>query len=68
MIIVILLTLVRELCFSTRWDIKDRTVIKHNDVAFHLLWHLKPADHDSSDTTQSENPTAHFCSTFLLNI
>lgn len=45
------------------WDFKNRTVIKHNYTAFHLLWHLKPADHGPSDTIEPENPTAQFSST-----
>lgn len=44
------------------WDFKDRTAIKHNCVAFHLLWHLKPADQSPSDTTESENPSVQFSS------
>lgn len=60
--------LLRELCFSTRWDFKDRTAIKHNYIAFHLLWHLKPADRGPSDAIESGNPTAQFSSTSLLNI
>lgn len=70
MIVVILHMVMRDMCFGARWDFKDRSIIKHNYIAFHLLWHLKPADHGPSDTIESEkkNSTAQFSSTSLLNI